>query len=72
MCNSGEVEDEVHFIVQCPAYSELRKKLLGNSMGENGTDLEKFVNIMITTDEKALLTLGKYVSQCAQKRKVDG
>jgi len=41
-------------------------------MGENGTDLEKFVNIMITTDEKALLTLGKYVLQCAQKRKVDG
>ena len=28
MCNSNDIEDEFHFILQCPAYNDLRKKFL--------------------------------------------
>ena len=69
MCASRAIEDEIHFVVQCTAYTEMRKRLLKNVADTKGTDLQKFVEIMTTSDEDVLLMLGKFLLECCHKRK---
>ena len=40
MCKSGKLENEIHFLIECEAYHDLRKNFLGINLdrGLNVTD----------------------------------
>ena len=57
-------EDEFHFVMQCPNYSELRAKYIFTEC----TNIYNFVNIMTSKDNTVLLNLAKFVFYACQKR----
>ena len=51
VCKNDNVEDEIHFLCQCPKYNELRKMLYNNAAREDPSfhskdDIDKFVFLM--------------------------
>ena len=73
MCKSGEVEDEVHFLIQCEAYNEQRKTLLDKISfnNVNGSSVDRFCKIMKPVEKCNLEYLGKYILECSRKRKTE-
>ena len=66
MCNSGQVEDEIHFIGQCTAYREHRK-LLTQEMDLTQftiSEEEQFAIIMTPAKEEEFEALGQYNLEC--------
>ena len=57
-------EDEFHFVMQCPNYSELRAKYISTEC----TNIYNFVNLMTSKDITVLLNLAKFVFYAYQKR----
>ena len=35
MCDSGQIESEIHFLLDCQLYNELRREIYGNLLSEN-------------------------------------
>ena len=71
ICNSGQVEDEIHFIGQCTAYNEHRKFLIQeiNLTHFTGSEEEQFAIIMTPTKEEDFEALGQYIFKCFRTRK---
>ena len=71
ICNMGQVEDEVHFITKCTAYSKHREVLLSemNLTNYNKSPEEKFIKIMKTSKDTEVIALGRYILACLQSRK---
>lgn len=69
LCNSGEVENECHFIFQCSLYNELRNTYLGNIISRdsfvNISDLDKLVLLM----KDYVRQLSKYIVSAFTLRK---
>ena len=57
MCDSGQVENELHFLLKCKFYNELRNQLLS---GLNATILN------LNNSEKLKLLLSEYPRQTAR------
>ena len=71
-CN-GDVEDEIHFLLSCGIYTEIRKKFLNFVIdkSQNVKLLDKanlFNWLMITEDTQILSELGKFVHSCFKVR----
>ena len=71
MCNSGDVEDEFHFIIKCQAYLDIRNKYLqpileGLQYLQNEWDM--FINIMKFDDENVTIKCAWYIQQALIKR----
>ena len=71
MCNTNMVEDEFHFLCQCPYYFSERKSLYDyvitrNGDFENFSDEEKFIFLMVEFNCK----VGKFINKAWQKRKL--
>lgn len=62
-----KIEDEIHFMLLCPAYSKQRNKLLKSlpPIPQNFTDKKKFICIMETKNQTAL---AHYVHFSLKKR----
>ena len=59
LCNLAKIEDEHHFIMECPFYTEFRKMYLPNITDRNRT-LEMFYGLF--QGQKVLtLNLSKYI-----------
>ena len=72
-CRSQAVEDEQHFLLQCPLYNNERSLLLEtvnamiprfHSLPEN----EKFSAVMQSKAPKLMKALGNYIFTCLKKR----
>ena len=63
------IEDEIHFLIQCPTYKELRDKLLSPHILNNITlcDEDKFTNIL---KQKELKLTAKYIYEAFEIRKI--
>ena len=68
VCNIWQVEDEVHFITQCTAYTKHREVLLSemNLTNYNKSPEEIFIKIMKTSKDTDLMALGRYILACLQ------
>ena len=63
-CSNNTIEDEKHFVVQCPFYSEERKHLFKKVHSINPSfvhmsDDAKFVHLFCSNDERILAWFGK-------------
>ena len=69
MCNSGQVEDEIHLIGQCTAYWEHRKLLIQemDRTQFTGSQEERLATIMTPTKEEEFEALGQYILECFRK-----
>ena len=58
ICNSGQIENETHFLLHCNAYSEERQYTLRNVENYDEflelTDIEKMVYLLNTADIKGV------------------
>ena len=73
ICNNGETEDEYHFIMTCPKYTDLRQNLFVaidklypsfNRIDKN----TKFIWLMANADEKIINLVAEYIFLCFQIR----
>jgi hypothetical protein len=74
-CDMRECEDEIHFIMRCDLYKDMRTNLFA-SVGHKYhhfhtyTEADKFIWLMSNVDKSISNLLAKYVSDCFQQRKV--
>ena len=61
VCNMQQTESEYHFLLECPAYNDLRVKFLPRYCMSWPT-LHKFDDLMKQNDNKALLNVAKFIS----------
>ena len=49
ICNTNEIEDELHFVMVCPVYNSYRNELLDSVVSQDFqlyNDLDKFIYLM--------------------------
>ena len=62
-CLMNTIENEYHFLLICPKYSELRKQYL-NSYYCRWPTLNKFDRLLESKDNKTVLKLSKFIFFC--------
>ena len=71
-CDDHVLEDEIHFLLECKAYNELREKLFNSKMKEIiDLDIEKsklFGQILSMDEEDNISVLANYISEATKKR----
>ncbi|XP_053375235.1 uncharacterized protein LOC128547230 [Mercenaria mercenaria] len=60
LCNSGDIEDEYHFIIKCPVYDTIRKLYI-KPYYYRRPSVYKFTQLMHNTQRSALLKLSKFI-----------
>jgi len=68
-CKSKQVEDEYHFVMQCPNYNNLREVLISklclrDNTFSNLTMQERFSYMFCNEDPQVLCWLGKFIHDC--------
>ena len=66
-CESPLIENEYHFLLECTAYKEIRRKLIPFFYW-NPPSIHKFKQLMTRTDIKWLNNFGNYVQEAMEKR----
>ena len=63
VCQDQEVEDEVHFLLQCKCYSSIRKDFFEklNLCNNVHSDKQTLIHILTMTDKTMLQEIGKYI-----------
>ena len=59
-CTSPHVENEYHFLLVCPIYTQLRRKFLPRFCW-SFVNINKFKNIMSSNFEHSILNLAKFI-----------
>ena len=67
LCNNG-IEDEFHFLLECPVYSSIRKQLI-NRYYWNRPSMYKLVQLFNSKRRKEIIALAKYVYQAFKLRR---
>ena len=70
--SNNVVEDEQHFVLECPTFSKQRSLMLNNILQHtnfNNNDEVNFISILSSKDENILFSLGKYLTKCFKMRK---
>ena len=70
---TNRVEDEIHFLIKCPTYNEIRKEVINDSLELKPnfifyTDLEKFMFLL--TNEQISFKVSKLIHLAMEKRNV--
>ncbi len=70
-CNKNCIEDEIHFLIHCTAYNDVRDLFLGEIINginqyEHMSDKEKIVNIMNNNSRN----IARYIHSAFDKRKL--
>ena len=65
-----DVEDEFHFILKCPFFETLRKKLIKPYYFRNPS-MFKLIQLLTTSNRKDISNLAKFL-KFANKRRLDG
>ena len=66
-CNTHDIEDEFHFIIKCPQYTNLRRKYI-SSYYFIRPSVFKFVNLMKSTNTKELINLARFIKESLDVR----
>ncbi len=66
-CNKNQLEDEYHFVMSCPLYSEIRRSYIPKFYRTNQS-MYKFINLMSTENTKILNRLATFVYKAFEKR----
>ena len=69
ICNSRDLEDEFHFVLICPCYSDLRKKYIKKYFTSRPS-VFKFVELMQNENPTIIRNLGKFVYEAFNVRKL--
>jgi len=70
VCNSGEIENEFHFMMDCAFYLDLRQKYLYPLLSMlKMNDWDGFVNIIRSDNEQVILNVANYISEAMKRRK---
>ncbi len=71
LCMSHEIEDETHFLIECPFYEEERKKLFKHAE-QDYKDFNIIDNdvklVILVSDEELMKFTAKYIQTCYRKR----
>ena len=62
LCNVNVIEDEYHFIIECPQYKDLRCKYIKMYYYKRPS-VYRFIQLLTTGNNKELKNLGKYLLQ---------
>ena len=62
LCNANVIEDEYHFIIECPQYKDLRCKYIKNYYYKHPS-VYRFIQLLTTSNNKEFKNLGKYLVQ---------
>ena len=68
LCNERDVEDEYHFTIKCPIYSEIRKKYIKHFF-VNRPSMFKFTLLLKSNNMNTLKNLSLYITEAFQLRK---
>ena len=68
VCNSGEIEDEYHFILICPAYSDFRKNYIRKYFRVR-PNMFKLLQLLNPSNVRILLNLSRFII-CATKKRL--
>jgi hypothetical protein len=60
LCNKNDIEDEYHFIIICPLYTDLRKKII-KRFYHIRPSVSKFVDLMNSNNKSECMSLSKFV-----------
>ena len=68
LCNScNKIDDEIHLLCECVKYQSLRNNMFDNiykSFNAAMSKRERFINIMTSTEENTVKSLGLFVASC--------
>ena len=69
-CHLRKIEDEIHFLLECPANDNIREEFLKKLIDENRSGLleEIFISIMKSNDCTTIRSLCKYLELAFVKR----
>ena len=67
LCTQNSIENEYHFLLSCPQYINLRRKYLKRCYWSWPT-LNKFDNLMMSTNKNEILNLSKYIYYATKLR----
>ena len=74
-CNLGKVENETHFLFECPKYNQKRttmskflKERLGIDMQKKQEQFKNLQLLFFTGELSTINALGKYIYECFQER----
>ena len=62
-----KVEDEMHFVIECPMYDDIRNELFFSN--PNIPPSDKFIALFNSVNKTLLYNLGLYISRALQYRK---
>ena len=66
-CTTRDIEDEYHFVITCPVYTEIRKKYIKRYYYKRPS-MYKFVQLMRTSKKTELLNLARYIKEAFYMR----
>ena len=72
MCPDNFIEDETHFLTECPAYEELRMPLLRLANVESLPPNLQFVQLMRSKSEPVIYALSKFLKEALKLRNENG
>ena len=67
LCDHNDIEDEFHFILKCPFYSDIRKMYIKKYYCQKPS-MFKLVNLLRTQNVKELCNLGKFLTKATLTR----
>lgn len=67
LCCNNEVEDELHFLLVCPVYANIRDKYSILETVQTAVGI-KFIELLTSTDTTVLLNVSKYLSEAFDMR----
>ena len=62
ICESSDIEDEYHFILICPTYTNMRQKCIPNYYTRRPS-MFKFICLLQSTKKMVLINLSKYLHE---------
>ena len=66
-CNSGDIEDEFHFLLKCEFYTDLRNRFIKKYYSKKPS-MFKFIQLMKTVNKKELSNLAKFIKLSNKRR----
>ena len=69
-CNMSQIESEYHFLLACPLYTELRRKIFKPYFC-HWPNLNKFDQLMLSNSKQVTLSIAKFICFAQELRKSD-
>ena len=65
LCNSNEIADELHFLLKCEFFKDIRKKYIPEYFWSN-TSAYKYTELLSTRQKNLLIVVNKYISKASK------